>query len=106
MVDGLQHENEAAKAYVNATGNNVYLCGIIINPSAPWHVHQTEKFMNLNMEMNNLDCWRSKAHRPHHLSRCHTCQNRITNFISSQHIQCMYHYQIQGQMEPYWYKVV
>ena len=36
MVYGLHHENEAAKAYVNATGNNVYLCGIIINPSAPY----------------------------------------------------------------------
>ena len=36
MVYGLQHENEAAKAYVNATENNVYLCGIIINPSAPY----------------------------------------------------------------------
>ena len=36
MVYGLQHENEAAKAYVNAMGNNVYLCCIIINPSPPY----------------------------------------------------------------------
>ena len=36
MVSGLQHENEVAKAYVYATENNVYLCGIIINPSAPY----------------------------------------------------------------------
>ena len=36
MVYGLQHENEATKAYVNATGNNVYLIGIIINSSAPY----------------------------------------------------------------------
>ena len=36
MVHGLQHENKAAKAYVYATGNNVYLCRTIINPSDPY----------------------------------------------------------------------
>ena len=36
MKYGLEHENEAAKAYVDATGNNVYLSGIVINPSAPY----------------------------------------------------------------------
>ena len=32
----LEHENEAAKAYVDATGNNVYLCWNVINPNGPY----------------------------------------------------------------------
>ena len=36
MLFGLQHENEAAKAYSKFTGNNVYPVGMVINPTAPY----------------------------------------------------------------------
>jgi hypothetical protein len=35
MKFGLQNEPEAAKLYSDVTGNNVYLCGFVINPSSP-----------------------------------------------------------------------
>ncbi|XP_048738569.2 uncharacterized protein LOC125653246 [Ostrea edulis] len=35
MKFGLQNEPEAAKLYSDITGNNVYLCGFVINPSSP-----------------------------------------------------------------------
>ncbi|XP_019630250.1 PREDICTED: uncharacterized protein LOC109474389 [Branchiostoma belcheri] len=35
MKFGIEHEPEAAKLYAEVTGNNVYLSGFAINPSAP-----------------------------------------------------------------------
>eukprot|EP00058_Branchiostoma_floridae_P018033 XP_002603522.1 hypothetical protein BRAFLDRAFT_79057 [Branchiostoma floridae] len=35
MKFGIEHEPEAAKLYSEVTGNNVYLSGFVINPSAP-----------------------------------------------------------------------
>ena len=36
MKYGLEHDNEAAHTYVDVTGNNFCLCGIVIIPSAPY----------------------------------------------------------------------
>ena len=36
MKYGLEKEQEAAGDYVKETGNNVYGCGFVINPSAPY----------------------------------------------------------------------
>ena len=35
MKYGIEHEPEVAKLYSDITGNNVYLCGFVVNPSAP-----------------------------------------------------------------------
>lgn len=35
MKFGIEHEPIAAKSYCEMTGNSVYLCGFVINPSAP-----------------------------------------------------------------------
>ncbi|XP_062617203.1 uncharacterized protein LOC134278910 isoform X1 [Saccostrea cucullata] len=36
MKFGLENEPAAAKLYSDITGNNVYLCGFVINPSSPY----------------------------------------------------------------------
>ncbi|CAG2195530.1 unnamed protein product [Mytilus edulis] len=35
MKFGIEHESAAAKLYSDITGNNVYLCGFVMNPSVP-----------------------------------------------------------------------
>ena len=98
MVYGLRHENEAVKAYVNTTGSNVYLCAIILNPSALYlacspdrRVYDKSESGNEQFGLLEIKCLQATSfiEMPYLLEQ----DNKF--HLKSIH---KYHYQIQGQM--------
>ncbi len=98
MRYGLEHENEAAKTYVDATGNNVYLCGIVINPSAPYLACSPDRRFFDKLESGSEQFGLLEIKCP-----------QATSFIEMPYLiqlndkfhlkqTHMYYYQIQGQM--------
>jgi len=97
MKFGIEHEPEAAKLYSEVTGNNVYLSGFVINPSAP-HLGASpdRKVYDTNSEtphgLLEIKCPdKDSFYSCPYLKK----QNNGTYKLKSTH---SYYYQVMGQM--------
>ena len=80
MLFGLQHENEAAKAYSKFTGNNVYPVGMVINPTAPYLGCSPDRRVFDNFEEEKFGLLEIKCPQSTSYTKC-PIYNRISMVI-------------------------
>ncbi|CAH1267041.1 Hypp3665 [Branchiostoma lanceolatum] len=97
MKFGIEHEPEAAKLYSEVTGNNVYLSGFVINPSAPHLGASPDRKVFVPNDPNPYGLLEIKCPDKHHFEKCDYLKktNNGTYKLKSIHA---YYYQMMGQM--------
>ena len=98
MKRGLEYEPLAAKSYSEITGNSVYLCGFVINPSAPHLGTSPDRIVYDPSNILHCGLLEIKCPDKENFSMCkYLTKSRVTDTyrLKTNH---EYYFQVMGQM--------
>lgn len=104
MKYSIEHETVAAKTYSEITGHSVYLCGFVIDPSAPYLGTSPDRKVFHPNAIPEFGLLKIKCPSKDSFTECKYMVENKNNHSYKLRTSHIYYFQIIGQMAPNGFK--